>query len=730
MNFGFGHKSKLRFVALLSGVLVAVVSAFWLVGGGRMTTIDFQALDAYYRLAARSGHTPPSSGQIVYLGITDHTYRQIGKHVLDRSVLARVNAVLAEFGPEAVAYDLIFARPSTPAADREFAESLRALEHVHLPIAFSLSDHPRPFVWEAGAAYERLRSDDLKRPLETGRAAPFYAETALPQADQFSAAAGYSGFVNTPADPDGVYRHYPLLIKVDEQYMPSLSLAMFLRFAGVALDDVTVAWGRHLRIPAAATPFLADDIMAPIDERGRTFIPFTHAWGEDYPLMDVHDLLEYAGDPSLRGNLLDFFEGKFVLIGDVSQGAADIGQTPLEGQVPLIAIHAAMLNGLLTNTLYRSWPPLCVLLLIWGLTVVLALAALPRSTWVLYVVGGLLLVGLLGLTWWQFLRFNLFPLVSVSGSMAGILAGFGIGLHLRASEAQTFIRQAFARYVPEAVVEELLNHPERLALGGETREITVLFSDLEGFTTISECLSPEQLVRVLNRYLTEMTAIILAEGGIIDKYEGDAIMAEFGAPLPLADHADRAVSAALSMQARLAELRQAWAAQGLPQLRCRIGIHTGLAVVGNMGSEQVFDYTALGDNVNLASRLEGANKLYHTAVMISEATLRALTPQRFQCRVLDMIKVKGKSQPVNVFEVYGRDGDVTAAHDERYYRAYQRAFEAYLAQDFERARDEFTDALALRPNDPAATWLLARIAALLSDGAPQDWDGSIVLTSK
>lgn len=730
MNFALKNRTKLRFIGVLLSALLGAITVFWIVLGSGITNIDFQALDLYYRLAVGSHNAPPSSSQIVYLTITDHTYRYFEKHVLDRAELANVNEVLADLRPEAVMYDIIFARPSTPAADQRFADSLKTLESVHLPLAFGVSEHQQPFIWEKGAAYERLRNTYLKQPIEQGNAAPLYAEKALPQMDQFAAVVHYSGFVNTPSDPDGVYRHYPLLIKVDSQYMPSLSLSMFLHAFEVSLNDVIVTWGKELRIPASSESFLEEDVIIPIDEHGRTFIPFTQKWGEDFTLMEVHELLEYAKDTNLQGNLLDFFEGKFVFIGDVSQGASDIGQTPIEGGVPLLGIHAAMLNGLLTNTFYRSWPSLHTLLLVWGLAGILALAALPKSSWTLYAIGGMMILGLIGFTWWQFIHLSLFPLVSVSGSVAFMLSGLGIGLHLKASKEQTFIRHAFARYVPETVVEELLSHPEKLALGGESQKMSVLFSDLQGFTTISELLPPKQLVPLLNKYLTEMTRIVLAEGGIIDKYEGDAIMAEFGAPLPLENHADRAVSAALKMQSRLAELRQEWAKQGLPELRCRIGINTGIMVVGNMGSEQVFDYTVLGDEVNLASRLEGANKNYNTFLMISEATLCTLTPHRFHTRVLDVIKVKGKTKPVKVFEVFGEMGDSIAPDDAKYYHTYQAAYEAYLAQNFERALEKFNAALQLRPDDPAAKWLIARINNLILAELSEDWDGSIALVSK
>jgi adenylate cyclase len=288
---------------------------------------------------------------------------------------------------------------------------------------------------------------------------------------------------------------------------------------------------------------------------------------------------------------------------------------------------------------------------------------------------------------------------------------------------QAFIRNAFAKYVSEKVVNELLQRPELLQLGGEERVVSVLFSDIENFTTLSERLSPQGLVSLLNTYLTEMTAIVLEQGGIVDKYSGDGIMAEYGAPIPVPHHADQAVRTALYMQRRLEELRPQWRQAGLPELRCRVGINTGTMVVGNIGSEQVFNYTVIGDAVNLASRLEGANKHYQTWVMISEFTHDCLTPNLFRTRLLDAIRVKGRLQPVKVYEVYGESTDDIPADDLAYYHAYDKACAAYLERRFEMARAQFEVALALRPKDMATREMLDRMADLDPAALPDDWDG-------
>ena len=433
---------------------------------------------------------------------------------------------------------------------------------------------------------------------------------------------------------------------------------------------------------------------------------------------------------NLLGNLTEMFEGKLVLVGDISIGASDLGQTPLESQAPLLILHAAMLNAMLTNNFYTQWSFIQTLCLIWALGILLGLAAFARSTWFLYGTGLAVAAGIAGFTWTQFVHFRLFPIATVGGSTTIVFLGLLTSIEVVMGRERAFIKNAFSRFVPGKVVETLIAHPEMLKLGGEERVLTVLFSDLADFTGISEKTPPSQLVSLLMEYLTEMTDIILAHGGIIDKFEGDAIMAEFGTPVPMADHADQAVRAGLGMQRRLEELREIWGRKGLPTLRCRIGINTGSMIVGNMGSTQVFDYTVLGDSVNLASRLEAANKRYNTHLMISEFTRRSLTPGLFRTRILDAVTVKGKSKSVRVFEVYGETSEPPDPRDELYFDAYRQAFELYLSKDFEAAGAAFRKALELRPDDPASGQMLERMKSLNPDELPLDWDGSIALLTK
>jgi len=724
MIFKYKNRKFIKIVLLLEAILLPGVLVFWVVFGKVWTSFDFQILDFFYTQAVQYGYGPPRSSQVVYVTITDDSYAKFGTRVLDRMAMAHVNEALAQLGPAAVAYDLVFPLPMTPASDQRFAESIKQLGSVYLPLApDDLTPTAQPFQWGNRRAYERLRSEQLRQPREQGAAQPLYITKALMQFDAFAEAAFNTGHIGASQDADGVFRHLPLLVKIDTAYLPSMALSVFLDTVKVPWESVTVHWGHTLTIPARPGSTLTRDVVIPIDAQGRAFVPYVQKWGDDFPSMPLHKLLQLFDEPEMRGNLQEFFENKFVFVGDVSTGIADAGRTPLDRYAPLVLMHAALMNGLLTNTFYHQWGFWDVLALVCLIGVLVGLAAMAQSSMVLYATGAIIFVGLLVLTGLEWVHFTLFPLVSVLNSFLVIFFGIVVGLEVAIAKDQAFIRNTFAKYVSEKVVNELLQHPELLHLGGEERVVSVLFSDIENFTTLSERLTPQELVGLLNNYLTEMTAIVLEQGGIIDKYIGDGIMAEFGAPIPVLHHADQAVRTALHMQRRLEELRPQWRQQGLPELRCRVGINTGTMVVGNIGSEQVFNYTVIGDPVNLAARLEGANKYYQTLVMISEFTHDCLTPNLFRTRLLDAIRVKGRLQPVKVYEVYGESTDAIPADDLKYYHAYDAACAAYLERRFDMARTQFEAALAIHPQDTAAREMLERMADLDPAGLPDDWDG-------
>jgi adenylate cyclase len=285
------------------------------------------------------------------------------------------------------------------------------------------------------------------------------------------------------------------------------------------------------------------------------------------------------------------------------------------------------------------------------------------------------------------------------------------------------IRSAFSKYVPPGVVADLVADPTRLKLGGEKRLISILFSDLAGFTSMSETLPPEQLVAILNLYLDEMSEIVLEERGTLDKYIGDAIMALWGAPAPVEDHALRACRTAVRMQRRLHDLNDAWHRQGhhWPALNMRIGINTGTPVVGNIGGQKRFDYTALGDAVNLAARLEPACKTYGVETMIAEGT-RAAAGDAIVVRELDMLAVYGKAEPIRVYELVGLAGEAVAKEREEVLRHYEAGLAAYRRRDFALAISYFDAALELDGKDGPSLLYRERAAEYAVTPPPLEWD--------
>ncbi len=295
-----------------------------------------------------------------------------------------------------------------------------------------------------------------------------------------------------------------------------------------------------------------------------------------------------------------------------------------------------------------------------------------------------------------------------------------------------FIKSAFGKYLSPDVVAEIADDPASLALGGQTRPLSILFSDLSGFTSLSERLDAEALVALLNEYLDEMTRVVLDERGYLDKYIGDAIMAFWNAPRDVPDHAERALRAAVTMQRGLRELNARWRANedGRPRLRARIGVHTGDAVVGNVGGKDRFDYSAIGDAVNLAARLEPANDTYGTAIIASRDALEAAGIERFLVRELDLVKVKGKSRPVVMYEVIELAGSALPPGRTDALASYVEGLEAYRARDWEAAQARFQAALAVWPGDGPSELYLSRCRQHLAAPPPDSWDYVVQRTEK
>ena len=426
------------------------------------------------------------------------------------------------------------------------------------------------------------------------------------------------------------------------------------------------------------------------------------------------------------------FRDKIVLVGldlktspDPGRRHADSYATPffrfLGMYSPGVEIHAQLIAG---GYLGRSVTPMPDWLS-WSIAL-LALAVCAagmrrwRALWCSVLVVGVIAV-VIALSILLFAAFDLWLPPSVPAAAAAMLyVARGMTAYLDELRRRIEIRRAFEFYVAPAVVKEMTTHPERLVLGGRRKELAVMFTDLAGFTSLAEGISPENVAKILNEHLTMMVQIILRHGGTIDKFIGDAVMAFWGAPLDDPEHSLHAIEAAIEMQSEMERWRNETVAAGGPALRMRIGINTGMVVVGNMGARDRFDYTVIGDAVNLASRLEGVNRFYGTEILLSEGAAAGVEgPVRL--RRVDRVRVKGKQDAIEIFTI--ADKPVLGGKD-------AAAMLAYRAADWDRAQALWEEVVTLHPGDSIARLYLERIAQFRVSGVPKDWDGSFVLDQK
>ncbi|MCH2285246.1 MAG: CHASE2 domain-containing protein, partial [SAR324 cluster bacterium] len=424
--------------------------------------------------------------------------------------------------------------------------------------------------------------------------------------------------------------------------------------------------------------------------------------------------------------LQELIAGKIVLVGDTSEVSHDIFTSPI-GEVYGIEFLADTIMTLMKNAPIRpagNGSEMLVLLILFIAFVLVTL--IPKFENALF----FLIIAL-------YVAFAVYMYVyhGISFSMSySLIACFlstgSINLYLFMMERKQkgFIKGAFSQYLSPTVIDQIVENPDMLQLGGEKREMTPFFSDIQGFSTISEGLTPEELVQLLNEYLTAMCGIISSHHGTIDKFEGDAIIAFWGAPLVLPEHATVACYAAIEMQQRNEEMRQMLREQNRPLLYTRMGLNSGPVVVGNMGSADRMDYTMMGDVVNLAARLEGANKFYKTFTMISGSTYE-LAKDDIDSRQLDIIRVVGKKEPVHVYEVLARKNE-TGSEMSGVVEQYLKGLKLYQDRNFADAVKEFKKVLDIDPEDGPSLTYVKRCGVFLETPPEKDWDGVYTFTEK
>ncbi|MEO5362219.1 MAG: adenylate/guanylate cyclase domain-containing protein [Magnetococcus sp. DMHC-8] len=479
---------------------------------------------------------------------------------------------------------------------------------------------------------------------------------------------------------------------------------------------------------------LGNDIAVPLDQFGNFYIDFPAlpsgnkflSQSAGLSALDFIDIDKLDEDDRLE--LSAWVKDKLVLLGDTSEVSHDWFDTPV-GMVYGVEIIADAVHTLLRNAPLRpatGQMEMTVLLTLLATMLLAAMIASPLARFLVsFLAAGVLVAG----STWVYIHQGM--VISLSYSLtAGFLSFLIVSLRYYILEMgqKQMIKGAFGQYLSPKVVDILVKDPSKLSLGGESREMTAFFSDVAGFSTISEKLTPEELVQLLNEYLTAMCDIIARYDGTVDKFEGDAIIAFWGAPLDQPNHATLCCYACIDMAKHMVGMRTKLAAEGRPRMTVRMGINTGRMVVGNMGSKQRMDYTIMGDAVNLAARLEGANKFYNSGTMISDATYQH-AKDFVEARELDIVRVVGKNEPVTIYQLLDRKGELDATTAEVLAR-YNHAREAYRAKDFATALQRFEKILEVDPNDGPGLAYIARCKEYLENPPPADWDGVFQFTSK
>ena len=665
--------------------------------------IDLKMKDL--RLMLRGPIKPPSS--VVIVAIDNKSVKEIGRWPWSREIIGDLIEGIADYGAKVSALDVVFSETQNPLSDAALAEKIALSGNVVAGHFFRNEMHPIDPDVRAQIQSSRIRQLQIDAGVSS---VPLieYANMDANIALIGQGALAY-GFFNVVSDSDGLFRQLPLLMLYKGDIYPSIVLQALQQYTRESADvGVGNSGVRAIRlgtytIPSNLNGELAVNYYGP----GGTI--------KTYSAVDIIK-------KRLPQNEL---QGKIVFAGFTEIGIYDVRPTPFDPTLPGVEIHAtAAANALEQRFIIHNSSTIRVervILFLLPLVLALLLVLSPSAAVGLLAESGLCAL-YLAANYLIFSRY-LFDLSMLSPLLALGLTTVSSEIYrsLVIDRKGRYMKKAFSNYVSADLVAQIMKNPDSLKLGGEKREISILFSDIRGFTSLSEKLSPEDLVQVLNEYLNPMTLIVLEEKGTLDKYIGDAVMALYNAPLDVADHADHACRSAMKMMVKLAELNRSFIERGIQAIDIGIGINTGDAVVGNMGAAMRFDYTAIGDNVNLASRLEGLNKMYGTHIIVSEST-RQMAGSDFHFREIDLVAVKGKQQPIPIYELMAGD-------DNELKDMFGDALRLYRSRDFMTALQKFED-IYTRKQDPVSGLYAARCREFIATPPAEEWDGVFVAKAK
>ena len=666
------NASKIGF--LLTGVVLIVYLL------GDRLPVGIQLLDVLefrtYDMRMRSEGTRIPAGDVTIAAIDEKSLAAIGRWPWSRRTQAELIDKLDALGARVIALDIFYSESenskllahigrleaeqgatdkSSPyesikralATDSALARAITNSGKVILSIVLLSEEETRgrPAA-EAARALDQVKDQAIRAILDSGDGSLDFEMPrtfgVLANLPEIQSGAKYAGHINSPPDPDGTVRWASLVMRYKGHFFPSADVQAARAYLGV--DDLLVRTTHY-----GITGLAIGSRIIKTDERGGALIHY-HGPEKTIPTISVSDINAGTIDPA-------FIKGKIVIVGPTAKGIGDVAVTPYGTVFPGVEIRANTIQNLIDNDFINrpDWVTLvdALVILVVGLFLSWLLpkigmwqgAALALAFLVIHTLAAVILFRA---PWLNMLWLNI---VYPSVLILLLFVSSTIAKYVSAETGKRQIKRAFQHYVPSAVVNDITDNVDRLRLGGDKRELTVLFSDIRGFTSVSQSLAPEDLVRLLNVYLTQMTAKVFDHDGLLDKYIGDAIMAVYGAPIHREDHAVLACRTALDMLDALDELQATWKAEGLPILDIGIGISTGPMVVGNMGSENRFDYTVIGDAVNLGSRIEALNKTYGTRILISESTYEQVRDEFPHVREIDITRVRGRTEPVRIYEL-------------------------------------------------------------------------------
>jgi len=695
-----------------------------------------------------------TGGETVIAVVDDESIKEIGRWPWPRTVIARLVDKLKENKVKAIGFDIVFSEPDhnsslkaidelsaemkkqgingssvallakkreTADIDALLAGSIARAKNVTLGYYFYTGTGENMVLAQKNIAQRaELIGNSRYQIINSSTQNPDDARIRTAYAPEvniknISAAAQNSGYFNTLPDTDGTMRWSPLVIKFQNNYYPSLAISLLSQYLDWPMLSLNLE-------KYGVESVKIGNITIPTDDRGRLLINYMGP-AKTFPHYSIHDILQ-GKIPAEK------LRDKIVLVGVTATAVYDLRVTPFSPVYPGVEIHANVIDNILHQNflIFSSLIRLVDIMAIiaFGLAMGLILTRLRAALGAL--VALLIISAFIAVNLLAFYAFNIWlTLVYPVLTMTAIYLGITIYHYIKEEREKKKIRGAFQYYLTASVINEMLKDPTKLKLGGVKKDLSVLFSDIRGFTTISEKLTPEELVRLLNEYLTAMTNIVFKYEGLLDKYMGDAIMAVFGAPLDQPDHARRACLTALEMMSELHKLQKKWDAEGRPVLDIGIGINSGEMVVGNMGSEMRFDYTVMGDMVNLGSRLEGINKEYGSNIIISEFTYQAVQDS-VCCRELDLVRVKGKNKPVKIMELLGEKKDEADWKD--FITSFEKGLVLYRKAKWDEAIAQFKQALTIRADDFVSNMYIERCQSLKEQPPPQPWDGVFTMTRK